>query len=154
MESSFATAFYGVVDTCACRVTYTSAGHPPALLFHARDGDITELEAHDLPLGIDPEIAYGETAVPLASGDLLVCYTDGITDVTDKKGELLGVAGLNDLIRQEMAERGGLPMQRLYQRALASCGEVALNDDVLLLSVRRITDEECRRIEPPSDFQI
>lgn len=154
VEAVFATAFYGVVDTCACRVTYTSAGHPPALLYHASDAGITELEAHDLPLGIDPNVTYGQTTVPLSSGDLLVCYTDGITDVTDKKGELLGVAGLNDLVRREMAERGGLSMQRVYQRALAACGEVALDDDVLLLSVRRITDEECRRIHPPVDFQI
>ena len=76
---SFVTAFYAVLDPSARTLTYSRAGHnPPRLVRRGQVRALDELGA--LPLGILEDQAYGEASVTLERGDLLLLYTDGITE--------------------------------------------------------------------------
>src|SRR5213078_1317761 len=80
-DGSFVTAFYAILDPTTRTLTYSRAGHnPPRLL---RAGQIISLEdSGALPLGIIPEQRYGESTITLEKDDLLLLYTDGITEAS------------------------------------------------------------------------
>ena len=86
--SDFATMFYGVVDAETRRLTYANAGHSPPLL--VRDGRLTHLSAGGGVLGIDPHGRWGHESVTLRPGDVVVIYTDGLTEALDFHDEPFG----------------------------------------------------------------
>jgi sigma-B regulation protein RsbU (phosphoserine phosphatase) len=77
----FLTVFYGVIDPAAGRLTYSNAGHPHAFTVHP-DGGMDRLLATDPPVGFAGPDAYSESEVPWRQGDdLLLLFTDGLSDV-------------------------------------------------------------------------
>lgn len=139
VSKSFATMFYGVLDVKTCQITYSNAGHPPPLHFHAHDsqGMPTESEVHGPPVGIVEDQEYAASVLSLEPSDLLLCYTDGVTEVYDKDGQMLGTDGVGRLLKNEMSETSSNLLDRLHKRVLEKCAGVSLPDDVLLLSVKR-----------------
>ncbi|MFO7652861.1 MAG: SpoIIE family protein phosphatase [Candidatus Krumholzibacteriia bacterium] len=75
----FATFFYGVLDTQQSLFTYTNAGHNPPILLRA-GGEVEYLQAGGLILGMLPGQEYRQETVTLGTGDVVVLYTDGITE--------------------------------------------------------------------------
>jgi len=100
---TFVTAFYAVLDSITRQLTYSSAGHNPPRL--VRNNQIIPLSegGHGLPLGILDNQPYGQSTLTLQPGDLLLLYTDGITEAfAPPKGEsqrqLFGVERLDNLL--------------------------------------------------------
>lgn len=95
---------------------FTNAGHPPALWYRAQedawdclqDGTQHAQAIQDLPLGIIHGTNYSQTAVRLGPNDLVVLYTDGVTEARNNAGEELGLNGLLDLARRAPHE---IPMK-------------------------------------------
>jgi PAS domain S-box-containing protein len=137
VTESFATAFYAVVDCERCEVVYANAGHPLPLRFRADGSIAARLEAHGVPLGITGDVDYSAVTTPLHEGDLLVCYTDGATEVRDRHGRMLGEEGLARLVSEELGRGDGDLLERVYRQVTEICADVSLPDDFLLLSVRR-----------------
>lgn len=77
-ESQFASLFYGVIDTQHMTFTYTNAGHPCPL--HGTEHGVETLRSHGLLLGVLPDSAYGHETVRLRPRDLIVGFSDGITE--------------------------------------------------------------------------
>jgi sigma-B regulation protein RsbU (phosphoserine phosphatase) len=75
-------------------------------------------------------------------GDLLLCYTDGITEVANTGGQMLGTEGLGTLLKEGFLGTSGRVLDRLRERVLERCATVSLSDDVLLLSVQRTNAED------------
>jgi len=138
LAESFATAFYGVVSAGSdgCSLRYSNAGHPTPLHFHAARGEVTELEIHGMPLGIIGAQGYPAATASLEPGDLLLCYTDGVTEVIDRNGDMIGPEGLAARLTRGLAGPESHLLERLYTEIKEACGDVSLPDDVLLLSVR------------------
>jgi PAS domain S-box-containing protein len=136
-DENFATALYAVVDMETAQVSYTNAGHCSPLHFRAADGMVNPLKSHGLPLGIIAGMDYESDTVDLAPGDLLLAYTDGVTESECRDGDMLAEAGLAEALKKAM-DRGvsGL-LERLYAKVLGACGMVGMEDDVLMLSVFR-----------------
>jgi sigma-B regulation protein RsbU (phosphoserine phosphatase) len=86
--SEFVTLFYGVIDCNNWRLTYCSAGHPPGLL--KRNGKIIELGSENMVLGVDPDETYTQSFIDLERGDMLLLYTDGLTDGMNFQQETFG----------------------------------------------------------------
>ncbi len=137
VDESFATAFYAVVDVARGSLRYTNAGHPAPMHFHRDGGAITELDTHGLPLGIAAGGGYSEGAMQLAPGDLLLCYTDGIVEVNDRAGKMLGTSWLSAALQRYAQRAGAAMLDHIYRDALDACGDVVLPDDVLMLSIAR-----------------
>ena len=85
----FATFCYARIEPAAGRVVYSNAGHNPPMLIRA-NGDITEFSQGGMVLGVFPENTYEQAEIPLAIGDRLVFYTDGITEALNPQGEEYG----------------------------------------------------------------
>ena len=141
VEESFATAFYGMVDDESGEVVYTNAGHCVPFHYSAATGEVVKLETHGLPLGILEEGTYESGAVMLAPGDILFCYTDGILEVTDRDGNMIGEDGLIAILKQQLKAGSKNLLDRAHRQVKHQCGEITLTDDVLLLSVERLACE-------------
>jgi len=137
VDESFATAFYAVVDPTRGSLRYTNAGHPAPMHFHRADGTVTEMDTHGLPLGILGDGGYAEGAAQLAPGDLLLCYTDGIVEVNDRAGKMLGTPWLAAALQRYAQRADEAMLDHIYRDALSACGDVILPDDVLLLCIAR-----------------
>jgi serine phosphatase RsbU (regulator of sigma subunit) len=132
----FVTAFLALLDPRTGDLTYTNAGHNPALLTH-RNGSLQALEAQGLPLALLPGHPYEEATLRLAPGDLLVQYTDGITEATDPAGEEFGTEALTGLI----VENRNAPLMALDAAILGELDRFTqgapYQDDRTLLMLRR-----------------
>jgi serine phosphatase RsbU (regulator of sigma subunit) len=99
----YVTAFICALDPKSGRLGYTNAGHNTGLLVRA-DGSLQLLEANGLPIGLFADVAYERAEVTLAPGDLLLLYTDGITEAANPKGDEFGLERLQAVVRRHARE--------------------------------------------------
>jgi len=132
----FATCVYGLLDTEEHRFLYSNAGHDHPLLF--RRGDCQRLAAGGLVLGIREEAAYEEASVNLDPGDLLVFYSDGITEIFDPDGGEFGEAGLIAAIERQGASTAGTILTAVLEEARGHARGEAQGDDMTLVVIRRV----------------
>jgi len=88
----YATFFFGIYDDRSRILTYTNAGHLPPLLI--RGGQSTLLDVTGTVVGAFPMIRYEEQTIEMRSGDLLIAYTDGVTEPENAYGEEFGAERL------------------------------------------------------------
>ncbi len=123
------------IDRPGRRMVFAGAGHPPAMIAH--DGaEPRLLESRSMVLGALPEAVDAEATldVDLDAGDRVVLYTDGITDVFNSRGEMLGVEGVQKIVR----ETSRLPFNEMKKGILdrvAEWREGPPTDDVSLVLV-------------------
>ena len=95
-DHQFVTAFYGVLDEQRHILTYCNAGHNPVILIRA-DGSALRLETGGLILGAFSDSVYWENFVQILPDDLLLLYTDGVTEIYNEAEEEYGVDRLQSL---------------------------------------------------------
>ena len=93
LAGRYATLFYGVFDGDTRTLQYVNGGHNPPIVIR-QDGSIVPLETGGVPVGMFPSADYEEGVIQLRPGDLIIAYTDGVTEVTNPAGDEWGVAGL------------------------------------------------------------
>ncbi len=108
----FATLFMAVLAPDGGSLRYASAGHNPPLLRHT-DGSQEWLKPAGTPLGMMPEMVYPVTNVPLVAGDLLVTYTDGITEAVNENDIEFEEDGLQKVIDTEAQNTPTLIIERV-----------------------------------------
>jgi sigma-B regulation protein RsbU (phosphoserine phosphatase) len=92
-EDRYATLFYGVFDSSTRILRYANAGHNPPVVIR-RDGSMHCLEMGGAPVGLFADSEYGQGSVQIATGDLVIAFTDGLIEATNQDGEEWGVQGL------------------------------------------------------------
>jgi serine phosphatase RsbU (regulator of sigma subunit)/putative methionine-R-sulfoxide reductase with GAF domain len=135
-SAMFVTVFYGILDPSDGALRYACAGHNPPLLVRA-DGQVRELHTPGIALGVIEEARLGEAGVALAPGDLLVCYTDGVTEAIDGEEEAFGVPRLVDVLRANRRRSAAEVLQAITDSLAAFTGERAPFDDVTLVVIKR-----------------
>ncbi len=93
LADQYATLFYGVFDGTSRTLRYVNAGHNPPMLIRL-GGSVVSLQTGGAPVGMFPDSSYDEDTVQLDSGDLVVAYTDGVTEAVNPTGDEWGVEGL------------------------------------------------------------
>ena len=137
----FATFFYGILDRKESKFTSTNAGHNPPFLFRA-EGDIERLEAGGLLLGFLPDQEYKQQTVTMMPGDVVVLYTDGITEAAGVSAEkisenLFGEERLIEVARANMA-RSARGIQSFILKAITEhTAGVPQFDDITLVVIKR-----------------
>ncbi len=86
-SSRFVTLFYSEYDPTTRMLSYSNAAHNPPLLWRSTNPGLTMLDTPGMLIGLDPETTYGESQIQLESGDVLMYYTDGLTDAANENGE-------------------------------------------------------------------
>ncbi|MBK8165318.1 MAG: SpoIIE family protein phosphatase [bacterium] len=138
----FATFFYGVLETATGRFTCTNAGHNPPLVLR-RDGSLERLTTGGLLLGMVGDMVYQQDTVELAPGEVIVMYTDGITEAVSPGADeedpeaMFGEERLCEVIRRS----SHLPASGIQDAILAAVADhtrgVAQSDDITLVVIRR-----------------
>ncbi len=132
---SFVTLFYAVVDEQARTLTYVNAGHNPPILRRA-DGTIETLEPTGPVIGFLENMEYGEVTVPLLPGDLLVLYTDGVTEAEGESGGMFGEERLRSVV-EEVAELPADAVAAVIRDAvMAFAGKAPQFDDITVVVLR------------------
>jgi sigma-B regulation protein RsbU (phosphoserine phosphatase) len=130
----FLTAFFGLIEPDTGTLRYVSAGHNPALLQRG-SGEIEQLKATGVPLGMFPNASWKEEAVALERGDLLCVYTDGVSEALNAADEEFGLERLARLLTP------GAPTEDLcrsiFDEVEAFAADVPQYDDQTLMLIRR-----------------
>jgi sigma-B regulation protein RsbU (phosphoserine phosphatase) len=108
----FVTLFYAMLDLQKKQLHYVNAGHNPPLLCKGYGGDVVLLSAQGIALGVMDEIDLQEVELSLADNDVVVFYTDGITEAINGKEEEFGQERLIKLV----AQNSSLPAQELIDK--------------------------------------
>jgi GAF domain-containing protein len=132
-RDSFVTAFLAVLSPASLR--YCNAGHLPPL--RVRDGSAEPLDLHGLPLGVDEVQAYSESELPLAAGDLVFAYTDGLVEAR-RDGDIYGQERLTALLTRLAPTRAPAELVAAMHEDVAAWGD-GLADDAVALALRRAT---------------
>jgi tetratricopeptide (TPR) repeat protein len=139
----FVTLFYGVLDPRTGTLTYCSAGHnPPYLLDPRQPGQVRRLTRTGLPLGIQVG-TWGQNSVQIAPGDVLLLYTDGVTEAQGSAGVIFGEERLLEVVQAKVgssAARGALALgiqEALLDEIHRFVGTAPQFDDLTLVVVLR-----------------
>jgi len=131
----YVTLLIGEIDTNKRIIHYVNCGHNPALLFRAKTGTLTCLGASCLPIGLAPEEICELASEDLAVGDVLVFYTDGVTEAENQLGEEFGMERLSATVNSGSLLSAEDLMTSIYNAAADFCGD-DFNDDVTILVVK------------------
>jgi sigma-B regulation protein RsbU (phosphoserine phosphatase) len=132
----FVTLFYGVLDTGKKTITYVNAGHNPPLVLSKKGGDIVMLAAKGIALGIMSDITLEEKEVPLREGDVVILFTDGVTESINRKQEQFGQERLIKLIEENRTLSAREIVNKIEQKVAAFSEGQSQFDDLTLVAVK------------------
>jgi len=129
----FVTMFVLTYQPATRQVQFASAGHPPPLLWRCRSRECERLDAEGLILGVRREFPYLEEVRQLEPGDILLLYTDGITEAADANDELFGEERLAALLKDAHQSSPEELIERIFHQVRLFTGSHSFNDDVSLV---------------------
>ena len=132
---TFATLFIGLIDIESGKISYCSAGHPPAILYRAKRGELETLDVQSGVVGAFEDMTYIDGETTADPGDFLLLYTDGTTEARNPAGAFFGEDGLKDAIMQQIPKG----FDGILDRLLATLDTFTarnLDDDVAMVVVR------------------
>ena len=132
----YATFFLGVYEKSSGTLTYTNAGHLPPILI--RGGEATRFDVNGTVVGAFPFTKYDESRIQLLRDDLVVFYTDGITEPENAYGEMFGEERMIELVvRNSHCDESGI-VNAITDAVREWTGSDELQDDMTLLLVRQL----------------
>jgi len=132
----YVTLLLAEIDTRKRTLRYVNCGHNPALLFRAKTGTLTRMNSSCPPIGISPEEICDLASADLIAGDVLVFYTDGVTEAQNQLGEEFGTDRLSAVVRRGASRSPEGLMMDIFRTAANFCSDVGFNDDVTILVVK------------------
>ncbi len=135
---TFATMFYMIYNELTHELVYTQAGHPPALLVRPQSQEVRELSTKGSLVGIfsDDMVKFGEGSVYLQPGDMVILYTDAISESIGKRFEGGDIAKLTEFVQQRCHLQLPDLLDEIYQYGLDCNPNHHFEDDVTLLGLK------------------
>ena len=134
----FVTLFYGVLDARDRSLTYVNAGHNPPLVCRGADGGFSELPATGMAIGADQDAAYASGRIVLGPGDVMVLYTDGITEAENVRQEMFGEERLREAILRSRTLPAAAIVGAILESVQTFAGDNPQSDDITLMVVRMV----------------
>jgi len=132
----YVTLLLAEIDARNRSVRYVNCGHNSALLFQANTREVIPMNSSCFPIGMFDSVACTINPAKLAAGDILVLYTDGVTEANNSLGEEFGAERLSALIRRDSSLSAERLMDNIFQSAKDFCQGVGFNDDATVLVVK------------------
>ena len=134
----FVTVFYAIYNTKTGFVSYSNAGHnPPHLL--RRDGTVSELPiSKNTIMGVFDDLEYQEDTLQLEQGDVLVMFTDGVTEATNVECKEFGAERLDNILRQLTNTHCQQIIEAIKAGIKEFVGAAEQSDDITMLVVKRL----------------
>jgi sigma-B regulation protein RsbU (phosphoserine phosphatase) len=131
----YVTLLVAEIDTRKRIIRYVNCGHNPALLFRAKTGTLEWMDSSCQPIGLSPEEICELASADLTAGDVLVFYTDGVTEAENRLGEEFGIERLVATVRHGSSLSAEDLMVNIYNGAADFCSD-GFNDDLTILVVK------------------
>lgn len=135
----FVTIFYAILDSHNKKLRYVNAGHNPPFLFRNDSETIIRLEAKGIPLGVTDDIDMEEKEIDLLKDDVLVLYTDGVTEAVNEQEEEFGENRLIRIIRQNRFLTAHDMIEKLQHEIMTFAGKQPQFDDITLM-IMKVTE--------------
>lgn len=136
-SDQFVTCCYGVLDPASRQFTFALAGHPPPLVFDSSTGRVCAPDGqHGLPLGVLSDTEFAESSVTLEPGDLVLLYTDGITEAFNADQLEFGLPRLINELKTHGPEGAEAARKAVLAALDEHRGAVELADDITLVVLR------------------
>jgi serine phosphatase RsbU (regulator of sigma subunit) len=132
----FVTLFYAELDPKNGALAFLNAGHNPPLIVHA-GGTMEQLASGGLPLGIMADADFREGRTKLYPGDVLVIYSDGVSEATNPSGEEFGPTRLYEVVARNLDASAGGIRDRIESALTKFCQGTPAADDITLVIVKR-----------------
>jgi sigma-B regulation protein RsbU (phosphoserine phosphatase) len=132
----FITACCAVFDATTRELNYASAGHPPPLLLRGGERGCTTLDADGCLLGIAKIADFTDVKVKLQTGDIVVFYTDGITEMQNAAGAMFGVGRLGETVAANRAEDPETMVARVLATLDGFAGGTVPEDDLTIVVMK------------------
>ena len=135
-SNRFVTLFYAELDPESGALSFLNAGHNPPLIVHAA-GTVEQLASGGLPLGIKRDAEYREGRTRLQHGDVLVIYSDGVTESTSPAGEEFGSTRLYEVVSRNIEASAAGIRDRIESSLTKFAQGTSAADDITLVIVKR-----------------
>jgi serine phosphatase RsbU (regulator of sigma subunit) len=135
----FVTLFYAELDPKSRALAFLNAGHNPPLIVHS-GGTMEQLAAGGLPLGIMPNADFREGRTQLHPGDVLVIYSDGVSEACNPGGEEFGPTRLYEVVARNMDASAGGIRDRIESALTKFCQGTPAADDITLVICKRLAE--------------
>jgi phosphoserine phosphatase RsbU/P len=135
----FVTLFYAELDPRDGALVFLNAGHNPPLIVHA-SGTMEQLAAGGLPLGIMPNADFREGRTQLHPGDVLVIYSDGVSEAVNPGGEEFGPTRLYEVVARNLDASAGGIRDRIESALTKFCQGTPAADDITLVICKRLAE--------------
>ena len=134
--NKFLTLFYGELDPKTGTLAYSNGGHNAPMLVR-RSGEVERLDKGGLPIGMMQGVAYQEASVAFEPGDVLVIYSDGITESINERDEEFEEERLIEVVRNNLGRSASGIRDRIDEALSRFVGTTAPVDDMTLMIIKR-----------------
>jgi len=134
-SNRYVTMLLADIDARSHSLRYVNCGHNPALLFQAKTHDVVPMNSSCFPIGMFDTEACAINSANLSAGDILVLYTDGVTEAENSRGEEFGMERLSALIRRGHTLSADGLMNHILESVTDFSRDVGLKDDATILVV-------------------
>ncbi len=132
----FITMFYAKYNSASGRLSYSNAGHNHPMIHRAGEVSCIELDTEGLIIGVKTSVVFEERSIELISGDVILFYTDGLTEAFDIEGEMFG----NSRVCSHLGEVAHLTareiLDSLYDTVIEFTGSQTLQDDISMVVLK------------------
>ena len=132
----FVTVFVGILDTTSGELTYANAGHNPPYTVGLQGQALQLPSTQGLALGVMPDMDYATQTMRLRSGDLLLAYTDGVTEAFNAEQQAFGEGRLEALLCAHFERTPHALVKEVFQQLSAFAGQAPQSDDITVAALR------------------
>ncbi|MCA9252753.1 MAG: SpoIIE family protein phosphatase [Phycisphaerales bacterium] len=138
-NNMFITSFLGIVDSKANTINYLSAGHGPLIHYRRSDGQVAEMQADTIPLGIlDPLVVVPPPTIEMEPGDIFLLITDGMFEWNNESGEQYGIERIIETLRDNPDATASELIELMRSRLKQFVGNMPQPDDLTAIVARRL----------------
>jgi sigma-B regulation protein RsbU (phosphoserine phosphatase) len=136
--SMFVTLFYGEIDPATQSMTYVNCGHNPPIHYRPATHTLAELTRTGIVLGFDTAAPYQQQTFDTQPGDVLVLYTDGVTEAFNTERQLFGEERLVEIVRSEAGGSAANLIEKLQTALKDFTQETPQSDDITVVIGKRV----------------
>ncbi|HDM37716.1 MAG TPA: serine/threonine-protein phosphatase, partial [Candidatus Omnitrophica bacterium] len=133
----FVTVSYCLVDIKSMEVFLSDAGHLPVLFYDAKSNEVKEIRPEKgMPIGLLPNIEFNDELINLSKGDVLLFYTDGVTEARDTKAQEFGLDRLKDTLKTYHHQTAPLILDGIKSELKNFSKKAPQHDDITLIVLK------------------
>jgi len=130
----FMSLLYGVIDVRQMLFTYSNAGHPSPVLM--RLGGPVTLDSHGMLLGVVPDTTYGSSQLAISPGDVLIAFTDGVSEAMNGKRKMFRSDGIIEVLRGQQGQSPQAILDAIWSELETHLDGNTVHDDRSLMVIR------------------